>query len=315
MEIEFFDDDDGPDAISPNSANRDLEDLAFLVIDDSGVQRKFIKNALVDFGAQNIIETKDAVDGLSVLRDNRQHVDMVLVDQEMPIFDGTQFTQMVRNDVSMPNSDIPIIMVTSRTSHSHISEAKKAGIDSYVAKPFTPEILRSHVIAVLEKRALPTPVPAAKQTLRERVVKDHDLKNLRCLVIDDSEFTRKLICRSLRSIDIKDILQAADAVDGLSILREKFQHIDVIFVDREMPIFDGVEFTRMVRHDEALNESYTPIVMVSGLVDPHHILDAKNAGVSAFVSKPFSTHDIEHHLRLVLNDPHTFVQAKEYGQS
>jgi len=315
MEIEFAADDDGPDTIVPNSANQDLENLSFLVIDDSGVQRKFIKNALVDFGAQNIIETKDAVDGLSVLRDKSQHVDMVLVDQEMPIFDGTQFTQMVRNDVSLPNPDIPIIMVMSRTTQSHISEAKKAGIDSYVAKPFTPEILRTHVVAVLEKRALPTPPPAPKQTLRDRVVKDQDLKDLRCLVIDDSEFTRKLICRSLRSIDIKDILQAADAVDGLSILREKFQHIDLIFVDREMPIFDGIEFTRMVRHDEALNKSHTPIIMVSGLVDPHHILDAKNAGVSAFVSKPFSTNDIEHHIRIVLNDPHTFVQAKGYGEA
>ena len=142
------------------------------------------------------------------------------------------------------------------------------------------------------------------------MLKDQDPTRLRCLVIDDSEFTRKLICRSLRSIGIEDIKQAADAVDGLSILREKFQPIDLIFVDREMPIFDGIEFTRMVRHDEALNKSHTPIVMVSGMVGPQHILDAKNAGVSAFVSKPFSTTDLENNVRLVMNDPHTFVQTE-----
>ena len=131
---------------------------------------------------------------------------------------------------------------------------------------------------------------------------DQDLRGLRCLVIDDSEFSRKLVCRSLQALGIREILQAADAVDGLAILREKIRPIDLVFVDREMPIFDGVEFTRMVRHDEALAETHMPILMVSGLTGTRHIMDAKAAGVSTFVSKPFSTQEIEHHIRLVLTD-------------
>lgn len=309
MEIELTDDDDGSDAAPPNSAKHDFEKINFLVIDDSGVQRKFIKNALVDFGAQHIVETKDAVDGLSVLRDATRNVDIVLVDQEMPILDGTQFTHMVRNDVSLPNPNIPIIMVTSHSDQSHIAEAKKAGIDGFVAKPFTPEIMHNHVMSVLERPSLRKQPPPPEQELE-----DQDLKDLRFLVIDDSEFSRKLICRSLYSIGIKDILQAADAVDGLSILREKIQPIDLILVDREMPIFDGIEFTRMVRHDEALHETHIPIVMVSGLVDPRHISDAKNAGVSAFIPKPFSTSEIEHHIRIALKDPHNFVVANGDGE-
>lgn len=305
MEIEFSDDDDGPDGAPANAAKNDLEALTFLVIDDSGVQRKFITNALVDCGIQKITETKDAVDGLSILRDPAQHVDIILVDQEMPILDGTQFTKMVRHDASLPDPNIPIIMVTSHTDQSHITEAKKAGIDGFVAKPFTPEIMQQHVTAVVEGKSLRTKIAPAQQPVEEQKV-----AGLTCLVIDDSEFSRKLICRSLNAIGIKNILQAADAVAGLSILREKLHPIDVILVDREMPIFDGIEFARMVRHDEALHETHIPIVMVSGLVDKKHILDAKNAGVSAFVPKPFSTKDIDCQIRAALKDPHNFIEAK-----
>lgn len=309
MEIEFSDDDGGPDDTPPNSGKHELEELTFLVIDDSGVQRKFITNALVDCGAQNITETKDAVDGLSVLRDATQHVDIVLVDQEMPVLDGTQFTRMVRHDASLSDPNIPIIMVTSHTNKAHFADARNAGIDGFVAKPFTPDTMRTHVMAVLEGRSLRTKKAPAQQPVEEQKV-----AGLTCLVIDDSEFTRKLICRSLYAIGIKNILQAADAVAGLSILREKIQPIDVILVDREMPIFDGIEFARMVRHDEALHETHIPIVMVSGLVDKKHILDAKNAGVSAFVPKPFSTKDIDHQIRAALKDPHNFVEAKRDGE-
>ena len=309
MEIEFAEDDNGADAAPASADDHGLEGLTFLVIDDSGVQRKFIKNALVDFGIQHIVETKDAVDGLSVLRDTAQHVDVVLVDQEMPILDGTQFTRMVRNDVSLPNPGIPIIMVTSHTDHTHLSEARSAGIDGFVAKPFTPEIMGKHVAAVLEGKSLRTRSPQPKPD----EAKD-DLTRLTCLVIDDSGFSRKLICRSLRDLGIRNVVQSADGVDGLSILREKLQPIGLILVDREMPIFDGIEFTRMVRHDETLETTHMPIIMVSGLVDAQHILDAKNAGVSAFVAKPFSTEKIEHHIRIALKDPHTFVVTKGPGE-
>ena len=309
MEIEFSDDANGPGAAPANSAKHELEEFTFLVIDDSGVQRKFITNALVDCGIQKITETKDAVDGLSLLRDPAQHVDIILVDQEMPILDGTQFTQMVRNDASLPDPNIPIIMVTSHTNTSHFAGARKAGIDGFVAKPFTPETMRTQVMAILDGRSLRTAKAPAKHPLKHPP-KEQKVAGLTCLIIDDSEFTRKLICRSLRTIGIDNILQAADGVAGLSILREKIHPIDVILVDREMPIFDGIEFSRMVRHDEALQGTHIPIVMVSGLVDKKHILDAKNAGVSAFVPKPFSTQDIDNQIRAALKDPHNFIEAK-----
>jgi len=228
----------------------------------------------------------------------------------MPILDGTQFTRMVRNDVSLSNPGIPIIMVTSHTDQSHLSEARRAGIDGFVAKPFTPEIMGKHVTAVLAGKSLRT------RSAPPKPVQDkNDLTALTCLVIDDSGFSRKLICSSLRDLGIRNVVQSADGVDGLSILREKFQPIGLILVEREMPIFDGLEFTRMVCRSQALKETHIPIGMVTGMDYKKHILHAKNAGVSAFVPKPVSTKDIEQQIRAAPKDPHSFIEAKRDGDS
>lgn len=284
-----------------------LQELTFLVIDDSRFTRRVVRNALAGYGVKSVIEAEDAVQGLALLKDEQLHVDMVLVDQEMPILNGTEFAKMVRKDTTLPDSAVPIIMITAHAERSMVVEASQSGVDGFLAKPFSPEELYDHIMGALEgARGAPE-----KDTGRAQLEKP-EFEKLAYLVIDDSSFARRVIRDALRSFGVRVVLEVSDAVAGLALLRDEAVTVDIILVDREMPTFDGIEFTRVVRRDEGLGEVETPIIMISGLADKKHIVEAKNAGVTSFVAKPFSPGELKEHILFALADPRTFIKARGY---
>ena len=294
-----------------------IRELNFLIIDDSSFTRKLIRTALASFGVTRVIEATDAVDGLTVLRDPGKTVDFVLVDQEMPVLDGMEFTRLVRKDESLPNPQLPIIMVTGHADKKHVVEARSAGVDGFVAKPFSPEELHEHILAVYSQDRSKPAAPVsdkddeAKEPARTALGK-FDLTKLTFLVIDDSGFSRKMVRRALAAYGAEHVIEREDAVAGLAVLKDRGVPVDMVLVDREMPIFDGIEFTRMVRRDNTLGNPKVPILMVSSYADKAHIVEAKNAGVTGFVAKPFSPEDLYERIQFALGDPRPFIEAKMY---
>jgi CheY-like chemotaxis protein len=128
---------------------------------------------------------------------------------------------------------------------------------------------------------------------------DTDLTNLVYLVIDDSKFTRKIIKNMLVGLGLRNAELAADATQGLEALKAK--HIDLVIVDREMPILNGVEFTRLVRRDKSLPDRHIPIVMASAHTEKNKIIEARDAGVNEFIAKPFSAGELHRRIRNAFN--------------
>jgi DNA-binding response OmpR family regulator len=117
------------------------------------------------------------------------------------------------------------------------------------------------------------------------------------LVIDDDSRLRQVLARLLRvsGFDIVD-----EAADGQSAI-EMMEHIhpDLIITDCQMPRLDGIGFVRKLR----AQADRTPVIMLSGLGDPHLVVIAAKAGVDNFLPKPISgemlldkIHQTLHHL-------------------
>lgn len=120
--------------------------MKFLVVDDSPTMRRIVINALKSFGYNDVIE---AVDGeLAVDQLNAEKVDFVITDWNMPNMNGLELTQYIRSNEKLKN--IPILMVTTRGLKADIIEALKARVNNYVVKPFTPQVLKEKMDAVLE---------------------------------------------------------------------------------------------------------------------------------------------------------------------
>jgi len=119
--------------------------MRFLVVDDSPTMRRIVINALKTFGYSEFVEAGEGQEALTKLASDP--VDFVITDWNMPVMNGLDLTKAIR---STPNySHLPILMVTTRGLKQDIIEALKAKVNNYVVKPFTPQVLKEKIDAVL----------------------------------------------------------------------------------------------------------------------------------------------------------------------
>ncbi len=120
--------------------------MKLLVVDDSSTMRRIIKNTLQRLGHKDILEGGDGVEGWSVL-DSNPDVDMLITDWNMPEMNGLELVKKVRADARF--KDLPIIMVTTEGGKAEVITALKAGVNNYIVKPFTPQVLKEKLGAVM----------------------------------------------------------------------------------------------------------------------------------------------------------------------
>ncbi len=116
-----------------------------LVVDDSATLRRCIVNVLTEIGYADIIEASDGAEALQMMKEHA--IDLLITDWNMPKVDGMALISIVRQ--SEHCHDIPILMVTSRSVESDVLDAVDAGINSYIVKPFTIEVMRAKIEQIL----------------------------------------------------------------------------------------------------------------------------------------------------------------------
>lgn len=120
------------------------EGKSVLFVEDSPTMRRIIANSLKKIGFSEIIEAEDGVDALEKI-DGRM-VDLVVTDWNMPEMNGAELVEELRG---RPEFDqIPIVMITTRGMKDDVMTAMRLGVNAYVIKPFTPDILQQKLDAV-----------------------------------------------------------------------------------------------------------------------------------------------------------------------
>jgi two-component system chemotaxis response regulator CheY len=121
--------------------------MRFLIVDDSSTMRRIIINTLHKLGHEDVTEAANGREGLERLGDGP--IDVIITDWNMPEMNGIEFIRTLR---TMPASrHTPVLMVTTNAAKEDIVEALRAGVTSYVVKPFTPETMREKIEAVIAR--------------------------------------------------------------------------------------------------------------------------------------------------------------------
>jgi len=118
-----------------------------LIVDDSSVMRKIVERSLRQAGIEiaQIFEAGNGAEALTVVNENK--VDLILCDINMPVMDGLEFVKQLSGVENAKN--VPVVMITTEGSESHVVQALSCGARGYIRKPFTPEQVKEHVIPVL----------------------------------------------------------------------------------------------------------------------------------------------------------------------
>ena len=118
---------------------------------------------------------------------------------------------------------------------------------------------------------------------------------MHALVVDDSKAMRMVLKKIMNEAGF-DVSEAGDGNEALIRLKELDQ-VDLMLVDWNIPVMDGLEFVRAVRKDKAYDE--VPIMMVTTEDTMDRVVEALDAGANEYVMKPFTSESIIEKLEIL----------------
>ena len=122
-----------------------MEDTTILIVDDENRMRKLIKDFLIKENF-NTLEAKDGEEALQIFEENKEKINLILLDIMMPKVDGWTVLREIRKQ-----SNVPVIMLTARGEEQDELFGFELGVDEYMSKPFSPKILVARIDAILKR--------------------------------------------------------------------------------------------------------------------------------------------------------------------
>ncbi|MGL4634816.1 MAG: response regulator [Beijerinckiaceae bacterium] len=137
-----------------------------------------------------------------------------------------------------------------------------------------------------------------------------ECSRLRFLIVDDNNHMRRIVRALLHGFGVREAYEAEDGAAGLEAFTSYSP--DIVITDWAMPIFDGLELTRMIRQPETSPNPYVPIIMVTGHAERRRITEARDAGVTEFLVKPISAKALYQRIVSVVMVPRPFIKTSTY---
>lgn len=138
----------------------------------------------------------------------------------------------------------------------------------------------------------------------------YQLQKLKVLVVEDNWHMRALTKSLLSAFGIGHVDCVSDAEAAFKMF-EKNKH-DVLIVDWLMEPIDGIEFTKKLRADPNSPNPYVPIILMTGYSEKKRVETARDAGITEFLVKPFTSRTLFSRIEHIIERPRQFVKSKEY---
>ncbi|MCG9682463.1 response regulator [Vibrio sp. Isolate23] len=213
------------------------------------------------------------------------HYDAVLIDYQLPESGGIPVARAVKGLSEEVN--LTVILIISPHLVDSIDEQSNRVIDVVLAKPVTSSSLYNAVLSA-NKRLV-------EKTSNDRQLASFKrLKNRSILVVDDSEINRE-VAQTILEDEGASITTAQNGQEAVDMLVQSPEAFDLVLMDIQMPVLDGYQATAKIRSIPTLVD--LPVIALSAGAFKVHQQNAKNAGMSSFVSKPF---DVEQLIEEVL---------------
>jgi two-component system chemotaxis response regulator CheY len=138
----------------------------------------------------------------------------------------------------------------------------------------------------------------------------YDLSEVDLLVVEDNWILRTMLGAVLNGLGTPHPRAAKDGTQALTEIALKVP--DLVITDWEMSPMNGIDFVRQVRDETASPCPALPIIMLTGHGEPERVIEARDAGVSEFLVKPFTTKSLYQRIVHLIERPRQFVRSGEY---
>jgi len=139
---------------------------------------------------------------------------------------------------------------------------------------------------------------------------DMDISQVNVLIVEDNLHFRTLMRTILMALGVETVEEARDGAEAMEVLASF--DADLAIIDWKMDGVDGVECVRRIRNGGDNVSRFLPIIMVTGYTDESLAQEARNAGVSDFLSKPISAKSLLSRIVSVISENRPFIESDDY---
>jgi two-component system sensor histidine kinase/response regulator len=276
-----------PRAVEPSTVALMLSGTRALVVDDNATNRLILREMLTSRGAE-VSEAEDGPHGLALLERARlsgRPFKLLLLDCRMPGMDGFQVAERIR---AIGYDGLPLLMLTSDDLKVDLARVGQLGLDGYLVKPVRRSNLFEAIASAIarhedDSRAAGRPSPALAPSI---VAGALEQLPLRILLTDDARDNRVLIRAYLRNSHT----QIDDAENGMvAVGKAQAEKYDLILMDIQMPVMDGLEAIRLIRERERAaggRHHRVPIIALTASALESDVRRSLDAGADLHLSKP-----------------------------
>jgi signal transduction histidine kinase/DNA-binding response OmpR family regulator len=255
-----------------------LRGLRVLVVDDNATNRLILREQLRAWGCRTV-EVGSGDEAIAVLRHalDDDPFGLVILDMQMPEMDGQTTARLLRRNPRLAGT--PLVLLSSIGLVKGGAEAIRAmGFDAGLSKPVRQSQLCDTLVQVLAGR------PEAQAIVQAPVVPVPADAPLRALIVEDNPVNQKVAQRMLETLGCQ-CDSVGNGLDALEALGRGFY--DVVIMDVQMPIMDGISATKEIRRRESGGRRIAIIAMTAHAMqgDRERCLAA---GMDDYVAKPVS---------------------------
>jgi PAS domain S-box-containing protein len=253
-----------------------------LVIESNEISRIIYRETLTAWGLFSIA-CSTASEGLAKLVESSHQgepTSLVIIERQLSDMDGFEAVKKIQ----AAQFGVPIIMLTSDSRPGEATRCQEAGLAGYVLKPVKRTDLLRLVCDALRKSAHSS--ADVGQPREYSAGQQEDTKALRILIADDSSDNRMLLRAYLKYTSHTTTF----VEDGMRAVEQfKSGNYDLILMDMQMPLLDGLGATRAIRRiEEEQGLTATPILALTASALTHDLSASAAAGCTAHLSKPIS---------------------------
>jgi len=261
----------------------DLQGRRVLIIDDNAPARAVLSNILegIGFAADEVASGEEGIAMVRQAAQSGQSYEIVFVDWQMPKLDGIATSKRIiamEDLTSRPH----IVMVTAYGREEVLKQAEESGIESVLVKPVTSSTLFDATLAVFQSSdRSPDAAPSVTPVDATRT------RGVRVLLVEDNEINQEVALGQLEDAEV--VVDVAENGE-IAVRMVRDNQYDIVLMDMQMPVMDGIEATRIIRSDARFEG--LPIVAMTANAMAADRDKCLKAGMNDHIPKPIDPEEL-----------------------